>query len=75
MTGHGTLQKKSVATKTKGVTQSPILTFKEPKNTTWVANMENHALKMGKAPKVKTGKASIKKPTYPSQFKAHNKKK
>jgi hypothetical protein len=33
------------------------------------------ALKMGRGPKVKRGKASIKKPTYPSQFKAHNNKK
>ncbi len=33
------------------------------------------ALKMGGGPKVKRGKASNKKPTYPSQFKAHDKKK
>jgi hypothetical protein len=33
------------------------------------------ALKMGGGPKVERGKATIKKPTYPNQFKSHNKRK
>ncbi len=56
MMGHGTLQKKGVATKTKGVTQSPILTFEGPNNATWVANMENHTCtKNGRRPKSQKG--------------------
>jgi hypothetical protein len=56
MTSHGTLQKNGVVTKTKGVTQSPILTFEGPKSATWVANMENHGYtKNGKRPKSQKG--------------------
>lgn len=70
------ITKKGAATKIKGITQSPILTFEVPKNATWVANMENHGCaKNGRRPKSRKGQGHHQEAHLPKPIQIPQQKK